>query len=78
MANISSYISAIEFASRGEQVRDAIIQALNAMNNQGGNASSLDGHAAGDYALKTWVQTYVSNQLGDIESALNSINGVNV
>lgn len=78
MANISSYISAIETASRGEQVRDAIIQALNAMNNQGGNASSLDGHAADDYALKTWVQTYVRNQLGDIEAALDRINGVNV
>lgn len=33
MANISDYISIIEAASRGEEVRDAIVSALNAINN---------------------------------------------
>lgn len=32
-ANISSYIAAIQSAARGEEVRDSIIGALNAINN---------------------------------------------
>lgn len=32
MANIDSYITAIESASRGEEVRDSIVDALNAIN----------------------------------------------
>lgn len=34
MANIGTYIAAIESASRGEEVRDSITAALNAMNMQ--------------------------------------------
>ncbi len=45
MANISSYIRAIEVASRGEEVRDAIINALRSINDEGTeNANTLDGH----------------------------------
>jgi len=51
MANISSYIRAIELAARGEEVRDAIINALTAINEQGtGNADTLEGHAASYFA----------------------------
>lgn len=32
MADISDYISTIQTASRGEEVRDAIVDALNAIN----------------------------------------------
>lgn len=32
MANISTYTGAIESAARGEEVRDAIVSALNAIN----------------------------------------------
>lgn len=48
MANISTYISQIESASRGEAVRDSIINALKAMNTQieagggGGSGGGLD------------------------------------
>ena len=78
MANISSHIAAIQSASRGEQVRDAIVDALNAVNNQGGNASELDGYPADDYAKKEWVRIYVQNQLGVVASRLDGINGVSV
>lgn len=45
MASISSYLKAIEVASRGEEVRDAIINALRAINEEGtGNADTLDNH----------------------------------
>ena len=45
MANISSYIRSIEVASRGEEVRDAIINALKALNEQGTeNSDQLDHH----------------------------------
>ena len=51
MANIASYINSIYRESRGEGVRDAIVRALQAINNEGtGNASSLDGHGASYYA----------------------------
>ena len=51
MANIAAYINSIYRASRGEEVRDAIIRALQAINNEGtGNASSLDGHGSSYYA----------------------------
>lgn len=51
MANIAAYINAIYRESRGEGVRDAIIKALQAINNEGtGNASSLDGHGSSYYA----------------------------
>lgn len=32
-ANISAYVATIEAASRGEEVRDSIVSALNAINN---------------------------------------------
>lgn len=51
MANIAQYVNAIYRESRGEGVRDAIVRALQAINNEGtGNASSLDGHGASYYA----------------------------
>lgn len=46
MANISTYIAQIESASRGEQVRDSIINALKAINNAvelGGSGSGSGG-----------------------------------
>lgn len=46
MANISTYIAQIESASRGEQVRDSIINALKAINNAvelGGGGSGSGG-----------------------------------
>lgn len=47
MANITTYIAQIESASRGEEVRDSIINALNAINNavgagSGGGSGNLD------------------------------------
>ena len=57
MANISSYLKAIEVASRGEEVRDAIINALKAINDEGtGNAETLDHHAASYFATAAQLQ----------------------
>lgn len=57
MANIAAYINAIYRESRGEGVRDAIIRALQAINNDGvGNASSLEGHGASYYATAAEVR----------------------
>lgn len=48
MPNISTYTNQIEVASRGEEVRDAIVNALKAMNDAlesagiGGGSSGLD------------------------------------
>lgn len=43
MANISTYIAQIESASRGEEVRDSIINALNAINKTAESASGSGG-----------------------------------
>lgn len=51
MADISAYIKRIESAVRGEDVRDAIIDALNAIND-GGNVLSLNGHPASYFVTK--------------------------
>jgi hypothetical protein len=46
MANIVGYLATIYRESRGEGVRDAIVKALQAINNEGtGNASTLNGHS---------------------------------
>lgn len=45
MANITSELNAIERASRGEEVRDSIIDAFNKLNNDGiDNCLSLNNH----------------------------------
>lgn len=49
MANISDYISIIEAASRGEEVRDAIVNALNAINNGIGGIPFPTSADAGKY-----------------------------
>ena len=49
MANISTYIAQIESASRGEEVRDSIINALKAIN----NAVELGGGGNGGGGLDT-------------------------
>lgn len=58
MADLSSYITLIDKARRGEDVRDAIINALHAIVEEGVNSSSLNGHPASDFILKT---EYFSN-----------------
>lgn len=51
MADINGYIRQIETATRGEQVRDAIIGALNTINS-GGNVLSLNGISANKFITK--------------------------
>lgn len=51
MSDISGYIKQIETATRGEQVRDAIIDALKAINN-GGNVLSLNGISANKFVTR--------------------------
>jgi len=56
MANISSYLKTIETAARGEEVRDAIINALKAMNESGtSNSDLLDGHDSTYFATVTQI-----------------------
>ena len=71
MADISSYISAIETASRGEAVRDAIINALDAINTSGGNASSLGGLSYSSYVTTTQLNGVVN----EFKGKLDTING---
>lgn len=52
MANIAGYVTQIEKTKRGEDVRDAIINSLASMDEEGTNAQSLNGHAASEFILK--------------------------
>lgn len=49
MADISSYITVIENASRGEEVRDSIVNALNAINNGIGSIPFPSASDSGKY-----------------------------
>lgn len=49
MGDISKYIDEINLASRGDEVRTSIVNALNALNNGADNAAKLDGHPANYY-----------------------------
>lgn len=53
MVDISSYILVIENAVRGEDVRDAIIDALDAMNHGTTTAYTLNGHDAAYFAKQS-------------------------
>lgn len=53
MADISAYIAAIERASRGEEVRDAIIAAINVINKNGNTAYELNGHPDSYFAKQS-------------------------
>lgn len=50
MADISNYLRAIEGAARGEEVRDAILGALNTLNTEGSTAYTLNGHPSSYFA----------------------------
>lgn len=53
MADISTLITKVNEAVRGEEVRDAITAALEAINSNGGTAYTLGGHPASFFAKQT-------------------------
>lgn len=74
MADISNQIKQLETAARGEQVRDAIIDAIEAINDQGGNANTLDGHPAEDFV----TATALANAINDMATPIDAINGESI
>ncbi len=56
MPDISSYVSAIKSAERGEIVRDSIIRALKTLNEGVSNAHTLEWHLAEYFA--TYIQVW--------------------
>lgn len=77
MADISVYLQTIREAEKGEAVRDAITDALQAMNLIGGNASTLDGHPASYFATSNLFNALVG-QVGEVDEVLEAIeNGLN-
>lgn len=77
MADISVYTRIISEAERGEGVRDAIVDALEAMNTYGGNASTLEGHPASYFATASLFSALIG-QVGEVDDVLIAIeNGLN-
>lgn len=77
MADISVYLQTIREAEKGEAVRDAITDALSAMNLIGGNASTLDGHSASYFATANLFSALVG-EVGEVDDVLEAIeNGLN-
>lgn len=66
MANISDYIAVIEAAARGEEVRDAIVNALNAINNGVGGIPLPTAADSGKYLR---VNTSGAWELATIQNA---------
>ena len=63
MANISTYIRQIESASRGEEVRDSIIKALNALN----NAIGTGGSGGGDFDAEALREIFDTGTIGSYD-----------
>lgn len=60
MAEISTFLNTIKTASRGEEVRDAIISALKAINTDGtDNTSLVNGHSADYFATNDNLHTII-------------------
>lgn len=77
MADISGYTRIIKNADRGEHVRDAIVSALDAMNEIGGNAATLEGHPASYFAPQELFNV-LEDQVGLVSDVLIAIeNGLN-
>lgn len=53
MADISGYLTTIERAIRGEDVRDAVLASLNILNTSDSTAYTLNGHPASYYAKQS-------------------------
>ncbi|WP_405373297.1 hypothetical protein [Pseudobutyrivibrio sp.] len=72
--SIDTDIELIDNAESGETVRSAIIRVIEDLNQNGGNAQTLNGHDSDAFTKKTEFDNFVDNEVGAIHQVLDAIN----
>lgn len=72
--SIQQDIEDIANAESGESVRSAIISAIQDLNQNGGNAQTLNNHTADDFTKKAEFDDFVDEEVGQIHLVLDAIN----
>lgn len=71
---IQDDINDIANAESGESVRSAIISAIQDLNQNGGNAQTLNNHSSDDFTKKAEFDDFVDEEVGQIHLVLDAIN----
>lgn len=71
---IQDDINDIANAESGESVRSAIISAIQDLNQNGGNAQTLNNHSSDDFTKKAEFDNFVDEEVGQIHLVLDAIN----
>lgn len=72
--SIDTDIGLIDNAESGETVRSAIIRVIEDLNQNGGNAQTLNNHNSDAFTKKTEFDNFVDNEVGAIHQVLDAIN----
>lgn len=73
MNNIDGYISTINSAIRGEDVRDAIVGALTQINRNDSNAYTLNGHPASHFAKQSDMEQVLPLDYYPTENSMRGV-----
>lgn len=72
--SIDTDIELIDNAESGETVRSAIIRVIQDLNQNGGNAQTLNGHDSDAFTKKSEFDKFVDDEVGQIHQVLDAIN----
>lgn len=72
--NIDRDIETIAHAESGEDVRYAIIGAIQDLNQNGGNAQTLNGYGSDEFTKNPQFEQFVNEEVGQIHLVLDAIN----
>ena len=71
---IQDDINQILHAQSGEAVRGAIVNAIQDLNQNGGNAQTLNGHYSDEFTKNAEFQKFVDDEVGQVHVVLDAIN----
>lgn len=72
--NIDQDIETIAHAESGEDVRYAIVRAIQDLNQNGGNAQTLNGYSSDEFTKNPQFEQFVDEEVGQIHLVLDAIN----
>lgn len=71
---IQDDINQILHAQSGEAVRGAIVNAIQDLNQNGGNAQTLNGHYSDEFTKNAEFQKFIDDEVGQVHVVLDAIN----
>lgn len=72
--NIDQDIETIAHAESGEDVRYAIVRAIQDLNQNGGNAQTLNGYSSDEFTKNPQFEQFIDEEVGQIHLVLDAIN----